>query len=243
MSGLHASISAVVDLSHPLSTMTPCHPAANPPTVATVAEFARDGCFAGRWSLDEHTGTHVDAPAHFTVDGRSVDAIPAADLVLSAGLVDIRWRVRRSVDAVVEIDDILDWERVHGPLPSPGVVIALTGWAERIGARRAYLGLDADDRPHWPGFGAATADFLAAERPQVCALGIDTPSLDSATNERAGSAVHRSWLRGRRFGLENLTNLTRMPVAGGVVVVGVPAFVGGSGGPARVLGLIPTAPE
>jgi len=32
-----------------------------------------------RWTLVEHTGTHMDAPLHFTVDGHSVNEIPVTD--------------------------------------------------------------------------------------------------------------------------------------------------------------------
>ncbi|WP_426513718.1 cyclase family protein [Dactylosporangium sp. McL0621] len=232
-------IGETVDLSHPLSPALPHHPDVVPPSVTTVAGFERDGCFAGRWDLDEHSGTHVDAPAHFVAGGAAVHAIAAADLVLLAAVVDIRDRVRGDADARLEVADILDWERRHGPLPGPCAVLALTGWAERIHDRGRYLGLDGEGRPHWPGFAAETARFLAADRPQVYALGIDTPSLDSAAGERAGSAVHHGWLGGRRYGVENLANLERLPPVGGVLIVGVPALVGASGAPARVLGLIP----
>lgn len=232
-------IGGVADLSHPLSAVLPHHPDVVPPSTATVATFARDGCFARRWDLDEHSGTHVDAPAHYTDGGWPVNAIPAADLVLLAAVVDIRERARSDADALVGVEDILRWERRHGPLPAPAAVLALTGWAGRAYDRAAYLGLDVDGHSHWPGFDSATAQFLAVHRPQVCALGIDAPSLDSAANERNGSLTHRSWLDGLRYGLENLTNLEALPAAGGVIVVGVPALVGGSGGTARVLGLIP----
>ncbi|MFI5911635.1 cyclase family protein [Dactylosporangium sp. NPDC051541] len=237
MPGLGEWIGATVDLTHPLSAALPHHPAVDPPRVTGVAGFDRDGCRAGRWDLDEHSGTHVDAPAHFTDSGLSVDAIPAGDLVLLAAVLDIR--ARADADAHVRVEDVLTWEQCHGPLPEACAVLALTGWSERIGDRRRYLGLDATGDPHWPGFAPELARFLVAHRPQVRALGIDTPSLDSAAGERAGSAVHRCWLRDRRYGVENLTNLHLLAPAGAIVVVGVPALVDGSGAPARVLGLNP----
>lgn len=229
---------SVVDLSHPLSPGFPGHPSGRPPQVGTSVDFSSGVCFSQRWDVDEHTGTHLDAPAHFAADGLTVDEIPATDLVLHAAVLDIRRRAHRSADAVVEVGDVLEWERRNGPLPERSAVLALTGWSERTGDRRAYLGLDAQELPHWPGFAPALAEFLVEERPQVGALGIDTPSLDTAVNERAGCPVHLVWLHERRFGLEHLANLAALPEAGAIVVAGVPRFAGGSGGPARVLGLI-----
>ncbi|MEV4130931.1 cyclase family protein [Dactylosporangium sp. NPDC049742] len=228
---------SVVDLSHVVSPGFPGHPSSVAARVAASKDFASGVCFSQRWDMDEHWGTHLDAPAHFAPGERTVDDIPAADLVLPAAVLDIRDRAARSPDAVVGVADVRAWERRNGPLPA--AVLALTGRSELIGDRRAYLGLDAHDQPHWPAFAPEVAEFLVAERPQVGAIGIDTPSLDTPAGERDGCPVHRIWLHGRRYGLEHLTNLAALPDAGATIVVGVPRFQGGSGGPARVLGLRP----
>ncbi|MDG6101233.1 cyclase family protein [Dactylosporangium aurantiacum] len=241
MIGVDRWLKAVVDLSHPLSPGFPGHPSTRPPRAGTVADLAHEGCFKQRWDLDEHSGTHLDAPAHFLEGGRTVDLLPAEDLVLCAAVVDLRPRAAADPDALVEVEDVLAWEREHGELPRRCAVLAQTGWSSRVGDRLAYHGIDGDGLPHWPGFAPATAAFLVRERPQVTALGVDTPSLDSAGNERAGCPVHRTWLHGRRFGLEHLTNLAALPAAGAAIVVGAVSLAGGSGAPARVLGLVPTA--
>ena len=88
---------------------------------------------------------------------------------------------------------------------------------------------------HTPGFSAEAADFLRAERPQARAIGIDTSSLDIGAYD---FPAHASWLPGGGFGIENLANLHLLPPAGATLIVGAPTFEGGSGGPARVLGLV-----
>ena len=238
MIGIDQWLGAVVDLSHTLSPGFPGHPSSRSPQVSTVTDFTDNVCFQLRWDLDEHSGTHLDAPAHFAAGELTVDALPAADLVLNAAVLDVRRRAQDDADALVEVADIVGWEHRHGPLPQPCAVLALTGWSDRSADRRAYHGLDEAEVPHWPGFAPAAADFLVRERPQATALGVDTPSLDSARNERAGCPVHRTWLHERRFGLEHLTNLAALPEAGAAVVVGVPKLAGGSGGPARVLAFV-----
>src|SRR5438552_1240464 len=80
------------------------------------------------------------------------------------------------------------------------------------------------------------ARFLAAERPQVRAIGLDTASLDIGAS--TDYPAHVAWLPGGRYGIENLANLEAVPPAGAMLFVGAPALRGGSGGPARILALI-----
>lgn len=224
-----------LDLSHPLSPEFPLFPVYNPVEVAERFSVAKDGFFVRAWSFDEHCGTHVDAPAHFGADAATVDRIEPAELLLEAAVVDVRERVAGDHDAVVEPDDVLAWESAHGPLPDRCALLALTGWGEWAGDPAAYLNADEDGVLHSPGFGAEAAQFLAAERPQVRAIGLDTASLDIGAS--TDYPVHVAWLPGGRYGIENLANLEALPPAGAMLFVGAPALKGGSGGPARILGL------
>jgi kynurenine formamidase len=225
----------VLDLSHPLSPEFPLFPVYNPVEVAERFSVERDGFFVRAWSFDEHCGTHVDAPAHFG-GAATVERIDPTELLLAAAVVDVRERVASDHDAVVEPDDILAWESRHGPLPDRCAVLALTGWGERAGNAAAYLNADDDNVLHFPAFGDAAAEFLAAERPQVRAIGLDTASLDIGPS--TDFPVHVAWLPGGRYGIENLANLEKVPPAGAMLFVGAPTFEGGSGGPARILALI-----
>jgi kynurenine formamidase len=227
--------SRVLDLSHPLTPDFPLFPIYNPVEVAERFTVPEDGFFVRAWSFDEHCGTHVDAPAHF--GGRTtVDEIDPAELFLTAAVVDVRERAARDHDAVVEPDDLLAWESRHGPLPDRCAVLALTGWGERAGDATAYLNADEAGVLHSPGFGADAAAFLAAERPQVRAIGLDTASLDIGASE--DYPVHVAWLPEGRYGIENLANLEQLPPSGASLFVGAPALKGGSGGPARILALL-----
>lgn len=225
----------VLDLSHPLTPEFPLFPVYNPVEVAERFSVAEDGYFVRAWSFDEHCGTHVDAPAHFGAGAATVDQIEPAELLLAAAVVDVRERSAGDHDAVVEPDDILAWESRHGALPDRCAVLALTGWGERAGDAAAYLNADADDVLHFPAFGDEAAEFLAAERPQVRAIGLDTASLDIGAS--TDFPVHVAWLPGGRFGIENLANLEKVPEEGAQLFIGAPALQGGSGGPARILAL------
>jgi kynurenine formamidase len=227
----------VVDLTHTLRPDFPLFPVYNPIEVAERFSVADDGFFVRNWSFDEHCGTHVDAPAHFAADGATVDRLDPAELMLAVAVVDVREKVRGEHDALVDPDDLLGWERRYGALPERGAVFALTGWGERVEDAAAYMNPDEGGTLHFPGFSPEATEFLKDERPGVRAIGLDTASLDIGAS--ADFPAHVSWLPSGRYGIENLANLERLPPAGAWVMVGAPTFAGGSGGPSRVLALLP----
>ena len=226
----------VIDLSYPLTADFPLFPAYDPVRVAQKFSCERDGFFVKSWAFDEHSGTHVDAPAHFGPGAPTVDRIPPEELILSVVVIDVRERVERDHDATVTTDDVLAFEQRHGPLPGRCAVFALTGWGSRVHDPAAYLNADAEGTLHAPGFSEELTEFLKDERPGVRAIGLDTASLDIGASR--DFPAHVSWLPSGRYGIENLANLDRLPPTGAVAVIGAPALAGGSGGPTRVLALL-----
>lgn len=65
----------------------------------------------------EHTGTHMDAPLHFSADGHSVDMLPINDLVVPLAIIGISQRAQDNPDSAVTPDDIKAWRSKNGPLP------------------------------------------------------------------------------------------------------------------------------
>jgi kynurenine formamidase len=226
----------VIDLTYPLTTEFPLFPVYDPVRVAQKFSCERDGFFVNSWAFDEHSGTHVDAPAHFGEGAATVDRIAPEELILPVAVIDISERVEHDHDATLTPDDVLKWERRHGHLPDRCAVFALTGWGSRVHDSAAYLNADASGTMHAPGFGAEVTEFLRRERSGVRAIGLDTASLDIGAS--ADFPAHVSWLPSGRSGIENLANLERLPPSGAVAIVGAPALAGGSGGPSRVLALV-----
>jgi kynurenine formamidase len=226
----------VIDLSYPLTADFPLFPAYDPVRVARKFSCERDGFFVKSWAFDEHSGTHVDAPAHFGPGAATVDRIAPEELILEVAVLDIRERVAHDHDATVTPDDVLAWERRHGPLPERCAIFALSGWGSRVHDPAAYLNADSSGTLHAPGFGEHLTEFLKDERPGVRAIGLDTASLDIAAS--SDFPAHVSWLPSGRYGIENLANLDRLPPTGAVAVIGAPPLAGGSGGPTRVLALL-----
>lgn len=223
----------ILDLTHTLSPTFPIWPGNEPIKLTNKGTFAKNGFYSNRWDIGEHHGTHLDAPAHCSA-GDTAEKIPAASLVAPAVVLDIRDRVKKDTDATVSVDDLTAWEKAHGRMPKGCAVCLNSGWDARAGDAKAFLGTDAANALHFPGFSKAAAEFLLNER-QVVGLLVDTLSIDSgaATN----FPVHKAWLGAGRWAVECVANLGKVPPSGATVFVGAPKVATASGGPTRVLAM------
>lgn len=219
----------VVDLAQPLGPMTPVWPGIVPLAARTVETYAENGCYVRDVTFSEHTGTHLDAPAHFHEGGVTVEGIPAEDLVCEAAVLDVRAACAADPDYLLSAHDVLEHEAAHGPLPPRAAVLVCTGWGAHRGDARRYVG---DLR--FPGFSAEAARLLVERG--AAGIGIDTLSVDAGTS--TDFAVHFTTLPAGFWHLEGLVNLEQLPARGALLVVGAPPLVAGSGVPARPLALL-----
>ncbi len=146
-------------------------------------------------------------------------------LVRPLSVIDFSEKCVNQPDAVLEVEDLLAHEALHGTIATGAAVFLRTEWP----------GLS--DTLRFPGFGVDAATFLAVER-GVAGLGIDTLGIDPGC--AADFPVHRDVTLPRGiWHVENLTNLAAVPPIGAWVAVGVPRIAGASGFPARVFALLP----
>jgi kynurenine formamidase len=131
------------------------------------------------------------------------------------------------------------FELLHGKIQAGTIVLLRTGWSKHWPNVLDYLG---DDTPgdasklSFPGYGADAARLLVDDR-RVALLGIDTASIDYGRS--TDFPVHRIAGAENVGGLENLSNLDELP-ASGITLLALPMKIeGGSGGPVRVVALVP----
>ena len=235
--------SKLVDLTHPFNVQTPYWPTS--PSGFQLQQLSH-GVSAGGWfyaanafCAPEHGGTHMDAPIHFSETGLTVDRLPMESLVGNAAVLDVSTQASRDPDYRLTPEDVAAFEKAHGRIAAGTLVLLRTGWSRRWPDRRKYLG---DDTPgdasklHFPSFGEAAAKVLVEER-QVAALGVDTASIDYGPSK--DFVVHRLAAARNVPGLENLADLEKLPATGAVVFALPMKIEGGSGGPVRVVALLP----
>ena len=230
--------SEIVSLSHSLAPLIPHWPGDPPVEFEQWTSIAEDGYHLRRFSMSEHAGTHLSAPASFYPGGMTVDEYPADTLVKSAVVIDVREQCQANPDYALTASDVTVWESRHGSIPSGRVVLLLTGWSQRWGNPAAYLGTDANGGLHFPGFGADTAALLVNER-GASGLGTDTAGVEPGAD--SNFAVSRLVLSQPRIVLQNLAYLDRLPPTGALLIIGLLRLTGGSGSPAAVTAFLPPA--
>jgi kynurenine formamidase len=198
-----------------------------------LVTLANDGYNIYQWTLNEHTGTHMDAPFHFS-DQLTADQIPVSDLLGPLAVVDIRAKAEEDPDALVTPDDLQAWEESYGEIPPGAIVAMLSGWDVHV-ATDKFRNADDDGVMHFPGFGLEAIDFLLKER-DVKGIMVDTLSLDNGPSTTFD--VHYNWLPANKWGMECVANLGQLPPFGAAVFVGGPKIGGASGGPSRVIALV-----
>jgi kynurenine formamidase len=220
-----------IDLSQPLEEGMPIWP--------TLSRYFKtlwcsihygDQATAHQLVLNEHTGTHVDAPAHFLPPGhphhRWVDEVPIEQWMGRACLVRCTELQRR--DAVTA-DHLLAWEARHGQIERGEIAVFEFGWWRKWALRPD----DVDFLTDWPGLGPDCVALLLERG--VKAVGVDTLSPDVYGDSE--SPVHKALLGEGVVIVENLANLDRVPPR--FHLLALPLKIrGGSGAPCRATALV-----
>ena len=233
-----------VDLSHEFSRQTIYWPTATPFALTVVSAERTPGGYyyaANDFSTSEHGGTHLDAPIHFAEGRHTTDEVPLDRLVGPAIVVDVSARAEADADYRLDRPALEEWERTNGRIPDATIVLVRTGWSSRWPDKARYLGTTKRGPAgvaelHFPGIDSSAARWLAAER-RVKAVGIDTPSIDYGQSKTFDA--HRILLGRNIPAFENVAALERLSARGAFVVALPMKIEGGSGGPLRIVALVP----
>lgn len=228
--------SRLVELTHELAEDGPAWPGSkNPFKLDTIVASPTAAMF--RLSLNEHFATHMDAPRHGAGSGWTNDRIPLERLVAPAVVIDVRAQAAANRDYGLTVQDIAAHEKQFGPIPRGAIVLLRTGWSAFWNDQVRYFGADTGVRPklHFPSLSAEAAEALVARG--VGLFGVDSPSTDIGAAPTF--AVHGIFGRANVPALENLIGLEELPRTGALVMALPIRTRGGSGGPVRVVALVP----
>src|SRR2546429_8242865 len=98
----------VVDLTHPFRNGMPVFPGLPHPSFEPIAKVEEDGYAMTRYSMLNHVGTHVDAPAHQIAGGDTLDEIGLERLVTDALTIDVSHRRPHGAIPLAELEQPLD---------------------------------------------------------------------------------------------------------------------------------------
>jgi kynurenine formamidase len=223
----------ILDLGHPIRATDPSFDGAAGFDRTSIATFEKDGYAAGRVTVNEHFGTHLDAPAHFSKDGWTVDRIPPERLYRPGVRIDVSAKAAGDPDYLVTPADVRAFESANGAIPEGAIVLVATGW-DRFWPDRARYMNERGGVKHFPGLSADAVTLLARDR-RAAGIGIDTPSIDHGPS--TSFDAHKVSMALNVFHIENAARLTTLPASGFMVLVAPLDIAGGSGAPARVFAL------
>lgn len=192
-----------------------------------------------------HTGTHLDAPRHFSQNGWTVDQIPLDRLVdVPVHVIDLSAQVSRNRSYNFQKSDFID-AQTNQPLVSPkSVVLVYTGLSKFYEqGEKAYFGTDTKNisQMQIPGFSKQAAEYMVEMK--VYGVGLDAASADSSdrhgSNETYDPVAHSILNSNNIFILENISNRLSEIVAQKdaslrLTIAPLP-ITGGSGSPVRLI--------
>lgn len=260
----------VVDLSLPVAEHLPCTWPTHMPFRATVWTWFADrpadpqpvrdlagGHYQTRWLvMDEHTGTHLDAPRHFVPPPGS--GLPNASAAGDIGVEQLPLLAAAGPADVIDVGDISgdeetppgvsprvtpehleQWEADHGPVTAGDVVLLRSGWDKHFQPGPAGRRYGADVivdavAPGWPSPSPEAIDWLL-DRGVRC-VGTDGLSIGAADDARP---AHLAALTHGMAIVEALSGLGQLPPRGAWFLFLPIRLVGGTGGPGRALAVLP----
>lgn len=205
-----------------------------------------------------HVGTHIDALAHVSQDGRLHGGLDAVEeqiggRFMTGGIQDVPPMVCRGI--LLDVPNTLGVEmcepayeitpadldatvQQQGTDPQPGdVVLVRSGWARRWDDRDAYIGSETGV----PGVSEAGARWLAEREPR--AVGADTIAFEMLA-PRAGHSLlpaHRVLLVEAGINIIETMDLERLSGSGNhefIFILSPLAIVGATGSPVRPLAVV-----
>jgi arylformamidase len=208
----------IVDLTQPMANGMPVMEGIEPPQFRELADVSVDGYAMSQYTFTNHTGTHVDAPAHQIDGGASLDEIPLDQLVTCAVTIDLTGHEPGPVGRA-------DLDGQLGQVQAGDLVLFRSDNARNWGTDAYWHGWCYPDM---------TASRALIDR-DVAGIGFDGPSADPVdTNDYE---LHRLWLGAGKIIIENLASLAELPDRCRIVV-GPPKVRHPNRGPAPGLALV-----
>ncbi|MDG7011712.1 MAG: cyclase family protein [Nitrososphaerota archaeon] len=160
--GIPIRAGTAVDLTHTIKNGMTVYVGDAVPRVAKFKTLAKDGVNLSVITLGSHTGTHVDAPAHFVRGGRPLDDLAVETFIGEAAVLDLSGVKAGSAIRASHL------EAHEDEVKKGDIVLINTGFAKRWNdprARRMYTYLGGD-----------AAEWFV--RKKVKAVGIDYLSVE-----------------------------------------------------------------
>ena len=210
--------------------------------------------FQTRWmTMDEHVGTHFDAPTHLIPPSQSGlknankwgdvsgDKIPVKQLIGPAAVINctsLDGKAENAASPYVELNFVKEWENKNGEIKPDEIVVFYSGWDKHYvkGKEGEHFGLTVikGTTPAWVAPSLETINYLFEKG--VRCLATDGASVAAADD---GIETHVAGLGKGMVYIEALTHLEKLPPRGAYLVFLPLKIKGSTGAPGRAFAVVP----
>jgi kynurenine formamidase len=191
------------------------------PTLLKWSKFEIQGYTSEVAFLSTHTGTHMDAPYHFTPNGPTIDQIEVQRYICNNALLI---KIQKSSNQLITRNEIESNSKYE--IREKDTIVFSTGWEKEIMQKDNYIRNN-------PGLSKDAAEYLVEKR--VNAVAIDCPSID--VGNESEFIAHEILLSHDILVVENLCNLHKFSNNKISLIITPLKFVGASGSPIRAIGI------
>ncbi len=167
-------------LSHPLGQLVPSY--GNEQGEVTLKQLkslkSGDSCNTFWFGMENHLGTHVDAPAHFFDGAMTISDYPPNTWKFEHPCV-INMGLRE--DALISVDYL------KGQMSQDNDILLIQSGFQQLRDNKKYCYNN-------PGITAEVGFWLRAKHPSIRAIGFDFISLSPFQNRSVGQKAHRAFL-------------------------------------------------
>jgi kynurenine formamidase len=209
-------IKKIVDLSHTLTANTPVYPGDPVPSFSVATTIQNEGYNLFNVILGSQTGSHVDAPYHFSNQGATIERMDLSYFMGNGLIVDVSYKKSKEE---ISLEDILGYEKQIG---KADIVLFKTNWYKKAGTDEFY------DHP-----------FLSKEGGEyLLSKGIKTAGIDAINLDQTGGRefpIHDMYSAAGGIIAENLAHLDSVDFESPFIICLPLKLVGCDGSPVRAV--------
>ncbi len=211
-------IKKIVDLSHALTKDTPVYPGDPVPSFSVATTIENEGYNLFNVFLGSQTGSHVDAPYHFSNQGAKVDQMELIHFIGNGLIIDMTHKRSKEEFSLAEI------KAFEKQIEKVEIVLFRTDWYKKAGAPEFF------DHP-----------FLSREGGEyLLSKGIKTAGIDAINLDNTGGSefpIHEMYSQAGGIIAENLANLDLVDFDSPFLVFLPLKLIGCDGSPVRAVAI------
>ena len=210
------AVKKIVDLSHALTADTPVYPGDPVPAFSVATTIAKEGYNLFNVFLGSQSGSHVDAPFHFSDQGATVDRMDLGYFMGNGMIIDVTYKKSKEQITLEEI------QKFDKQIEQADIILFKTNWYKKAGTQEFF------DHP-----------FLSKEGGgYLLSKGVKTTGIDAINLDNTGGTefpIHDMFSEAGGIIAENLAHLDEVDFVSPFIILLPLKLIGCDGSPVRAV--------